>query len=144
MKQSVLALDVGEVRIGVAICQPEVKLALPKCVIRRQGRQADLEALVNLARQEQSTLWVVGLPRQADDSLSESARKIISFARRLLHASQLPVVFVDEWETTAQAQELLLSADVSRAKRRKLVDKLAATLILERYLEHGPLDISLE
>ncbi len=141
MSHTILALDVGEARIGVAIGMAEHSLAVPKCVLTRKSRQADLDALIGLAQESQASLWVLGLPRQADDSLSSSALKIMSFAKRLAIASKLPVVFVDEWETTVEASELLLRADVSRKKRRAKIDKIAASLILERYFKYGPLDI---
>lgn len=143
MLKSILGLDVGDVRIGVAKGLPQHNMALPKCVLTRKGREADLKALADMALEEEAQLWVVGLPRQADDSLGDSALKIMSFAKRLSHASKLPVVFVDEWESTVEAQAFLLNADVSRKKRKQSVDKLAATVILNRYFAHGPLDIKL-
>jgi putative Holliday junction resolvase len=135
----ILALDVGEERIGVALGRPDLALALPKCVLARQGRDRDIQALKTIALEEEACLWVVGLPRQADDRLSLMAKKILAFAARLGRASCLPVAFVDEWETTREATEFLLAADLSRKRRRRAVDKLAAALIMERYFRSGPL-----
>jgi putative Holliday junction resolvase len=136
---AILALDIGEKRIGVALGWPELTLALPKCVLPRLSRDRDIQALITMAAEEQSCLWVVGLPCQADDSMSPAARKILNFAARLQKASKLPLVFVDEWETTVEAQAFLLKADVSRNKRRQVVDKMAAARIMERYFRLGPL-----
>jgi putative Holliday junction resolvase len=136
---AILALDIGEKRIGVALGRPEMALALPKQVLLRQGRDKDIQALLSLAAQEQAVLWVVGLPCQADDSLSPMACKILTFASRLQKASGLPLAFVDEWETTAEAGAFLLQADVSRRRRRQVVDKMAAALIMERYFKVGGL-----
>ena len=144
MKTTILALDLGQTRIGVAIGLPAATMALPKCVITRKNRQTDLEALLQIAQEENANAWVVGLPRQADDSLGPSAMKAISFAKRLKHVSRLPLYFVDEWETTVEAQQIMLAADASRRKRRQNVDKLAACLILERYFQNGPLDINID
>jgi putative Holliday junction resolvase len=136
---AILALDIGEKRIGVALGRPEFNLALPKCVLLRQSRDKDIQALLVLAAEEGAGLWVVGLPCQADDSLSPMAGRILTFAARLHKASKLPLAFVDEWETTAAASAFLLAADVSRRRRRQVVDKMAAALIMERYWQAGPL-----
>lgn len=142
--QRILALDVGEKRIGVAVGDSSQLMALPRCVLLRQGRELDIKALKQMAEEEQASLWVLGLPRQADDSLGASALKILGFARRLYRACKIPMVFVDEWETTVQASQVLLQADVSRNKRRKAVDKLAATFILERYFAGQVIDIDMD
>ena len=142
MNRNILALDIGEKRIGIAIGNRELAIAMPRCVLHRKNRDADLAALMNIAREEQAAGWIVGLPRQADDSLGESARKVLGFARRLQQFSKMPLCFVDEWETTVQAQDILLSADMSRQRRRQVVDKLAASLILERFFKYGALDMS--
>lgn len=135
----ILALDIGEKRIGVAWGSPAMALAVPKCVLARQGRDRDIQILKAMALEEEACLWVIGLPRQADDRLSLMAEKILTFSARLGKASHLPVAFVDEWETTREASEFLLAADLSRGRRRQVVDKLAAALIMERYFRTGPL-----
>ncbi len=133
----ILALDLGSRRIGVAVSDPGRHLAQPLCVIQRRNRDSDLRAIGELVRKHQVGLLVVGLPRQADDSLTPAGQGMLRFARRLQRALGVPVETVDEWETTVEATRLLLEADVSRRGRRRVVDKLAASLILKRYLEQG-------
>ena len=133
----ILALDLGRRRIGVAVSDPAHTLAQPLCVIERKNRDHDLRAIRDLAREQQAGLIVVGLPRQADDSLTPAGQAMLRFARRLQRMLSLPVETVDEWETTVEATQVLLQADVSRQGRRRVVDKVAAGLILKRYLEHG-------
>jgi putative Holliday junction resolvase len=137
-----MALDIGDKRIGVATGDSDLALALPKCVLSRKNRDADLRALKALAREDEIGLWVVGLPRQADDSLGEAARKVMQFARRLGDASKIPTVFVDEWESTVEANNFLLTMDASRRRRRQTVDQLAAAIILERYFKAGGLNLA--
>ncbi len=133
----ILALDLGARRIGVAVSDPGRSLAQPLCVLPRKNRDTDLRAIRDLALAQQAGIIVVGLPRQADDSLTPTGQAMLRFARRLQRMLGVPVETVDEWETTAEATQVLLEADVSRQGRRRVVDKLAASLILKRYLEHG-------
>ena len=133
----ILALDLGTRRIGVALSDPGRRLAQPLCVIQRRNRDADLRAIAELARRHEVGLIVVGLPRQADDSLSPTGQAMLRFARRLQRMLDMPVETVDEWETTVEADQVLLEADLSRRGRRRVVDKVAAGIILKRYLEQG-------
>lgn len=131
----ILALDLGQKRIGVAVSDPGRKLALPLTTIAHVNRDADLRAVAALAAEQGAGLIVLGLPRRTDDSEGPEAEKARRFGQRLERFLGLPVVYVDEWETTAEVHQRLIAVDVSRDKRRQVVDKLAAALILERYLE---------
>lgn len=131
----VLALDLGHKRIGVAVSDPERVIAQPLCVIERAGRDQDVAAIGQVAVAQEATLIVLGLPRRTDDTLGPEAAKALAFGKRLGRVLKLPVAYVDEWETTVEAQELLISGGASRARRRQVVDKLAAALILRRFLE---------
>lgn len=131
----ILALDLGEKRIGVAVSDPARTMALPLTTIARVNRDADVRAVAAIAAEQGAGLLVVGLPRRTDDSIGPEADKAMRFARRLARALNLPLAFVDEWETTSEVHQRLIAADVSRVKRMRVVDKLAAALILERYLQ---------
>ena len=131
----ILALDLGHKRIGVAVSDPGRAIAQPLCVIECAGRDQDVRAIGQLAAQQEATLIVLGLPRRSDDTIGPEAEKALAFAKRLTRVLGLPVALVDEWETTVEAQELLISGGASRARRRQVVDKLAAALILRRYLD---------
>lgn len=131
----VLALDLGHRRIGVAVSDAQRAIAQPLCVLERAGRDQDVAAIGRLAAQQQATLIVLGLPRRSDDTFGPEAEKALAMGKRLGRVLGLPVAYVDEWETTVEAQELLISGGASRQRRRQVVDKLAAALILRRFLE---------
>ncbi len=132
----IIALDVGSRRIGLAVSDAERTLAQPLLVLERAGRDADVAAIARVAAEQGAVLLVLGLPRRDDDdSLGESAEKALALGKRLARATGLPVAYVDEWATTAEAHELLIEGGASRARRRGVVDKLAAALILRRFLD---------
>jgi putative Holliday junction resolvase len=133
-KRRILALDMGEKRIGVALSDAEARLASPLTVLPKRGRDENVRAIGALAAEHGAGLIVLGLPRKSDTELGASGEAIQRFGKRLGKALKLPIAFVDEFETTVRAQEALVAADVSRAKRREKVDKVAAALILEAYL----------
>ncbi len=134
----ILALDMGAKRIGVALSDAEARLASPLTVLPKRGRDDNVRAIAALAAEHQVELIVLGLPRKSETELGPAGEAIQRFGKRLEKALKLKVAFVDEFETTVRAQEALLKADVSRAKRRDKVDKVAAALILEAYLTgHG-------
>jgi putative Holliday junction resolvase len=130
-----MALDVGERRIGVALSDAGRMTANPWLVLHRKNRDADIAALARVAREQEVVELVIGLPLNSEDRIGSSAEKVIRLGRRLERVLGLPVTYVDEWESTVEAQEALLAADTSRAKRREVVDKLAATVILRRFLD---------
>lgn len=136
-KKRILALDMGEKRIGVALSDAEARLASPLTVLPKRGRDANLRAIGQLASEHSVGLIVLGLPRISESELGSAGQAIQRFGTRLQKALDIPVAYVDEFETTVRAQEALLEADVSRAKRRDKVDKVAAALILEAYLAGG-------
>lgn len=133
----ILALDMGEKRIGVALSDAEARLASPLTVLPRRGRDDNVRAIGALTAEHGVRLIVLGLPRKSETELGPAGEAIQRFGARLNKALKLPVAYVDEFETTVRAQEALLEADVSRAKRRDKVDKVAAALILETYLASG-------
>lgn len=131
----ILALDLGERRIGVAVSDPARRLALPLTTIAHVNRDVDLAAIAAMAAEQGAGLIVLGLPRRTDDTEGPEAAKVRRFGQRLQRFLGLPVAYVDEWETTVEVHQRLIAADVSRGKRMRLVDQLAAALILERYLQ---------
>ena len=131
----ILALDVGERRIGAAISDPSESYALPVRTLERAGGvRDDLSAIVELAREYGATTIVVGDPLRLSGERGPAARKMDEFAANLAKAFDGRVERVDERLTTAQANRTLLAADVSRKRRKGVVDQLAAALILETYL----------
>ena len=134
-KAPLLALDLGRARVGVALSDARGQVASPLCVLPRAGRDALVRAVGDLVQEHGVRCLVVGLPVGLGDQDEVFGEEIRRLARRLGRALALPVVLVDEALSTAQAQESLLEAGVSRAKRKEVVDKVAASIILQRYLD---------
>jgi putative Holliday junction resolvase len=131
---SLLALDVGSKRIGVALADPTGTFALPVTVIERTNLKADLERIRALAREYGVDEIVVGDPLTLSGERGPAAEKIDRFVERLARVFGGAIHRIDERMTTAQATKSLIAADMSRAKRKTVVDKMAAALILETYL----------
>lgn len=130
----IMALDVGSKRIGVALADPSASFALPLTVIERTNVNADLDRVVELVGENAITEIAIGDPVTLSGERSIAAEKIDRFVERLARVYSGKIVRVDERMTTAQATKSLIAADVSRAKRKTVVDKMAAALILETYL----------
>ena len=131
---SLLALDVGTKRIGVAVADPSGTFALPVTVIERTNLKADLQRIGELVREYNAQEMIVGDPVTLSGLRGPAAEKIDRFVEQLARIFPGTIHRVDERMTTAQATKTLISADVSRAKRKTVVDKMAAALILESYL----------
>ncbi|HZP42822.1 MAG TPA: Holliday junction resolvase RuvX [Candidatus Binatia bacterium] len=130
----VAALDVGEARIGVAVSDALGITAHGIGVVKRVGGRRDLEALAEMLRPYEPERLVVGLPLSLDGTEGPQAAKVRAFATRAAEHLGLPLEFWDERLTTVEAERVLVAADVSRRRRRDLVDKVAATIILQSYL----------
>jgi len=131
-----LALDLGEVRIGVAISDSLALTAQPLQTIRRVGPRKDLQLIEELARARDVGTVIVGLPLQLSGEEGTGAAAAREFAGHLRR--RLPGVAVELWDerlTTVEAERAMLSGNVRRAKRKKSVDALAAILILQGYLD---------
>jgi len=132
----ILALDVGQKRIGLAVSDPLGITAQGLEVLTRKDRAADLARLLEVARQWRVQRVVVGLPRHLDGRLGSAAPEILTLVETLKEALGVEVVTWEERLTTVEAERVLLQADVSRRRRRQVVDQLAAVLILQNYLDH--------
>ena len=131
---AILALDVGERRIGVAVSDPGESFALPLRTIERTRLQEDLAAILEIAKEQAAGTIVVGDPLTLGGKRSFAAEKIDEFVATLRRVFDGAIERVDERLTTALVTRQLIDADVSRAKRRRVVDQLAAASILETYL----------
>jgi putative Holliday junction resolvase len=131
----VVGLDIGEKRIGVAVSDDLGCTAQGVTVLERRGSDEDLEAIRDLIVAAKASSVVVGLPKNMDGTLGQGAQKVISFAKRLEERLSVSVVLWDERWTTSEATRVLLQADLTRKKRRKVVDKVAAALILQGFLD---------
>ncbi len=128
----VMALDVGEKRIGVAL-NWGTSCAFPYTVLLREGKK-DIATLVSLARELSVDTIVLGFPRRTDGSLGKEAQALWEFAEELKKHFPGEIVLWDERFSTKEAEKHLIALDTTRSRRKKLVDKIAACLILEAYL----------
>jgi len=133
---SALALDVGTKRIGVAV--GEGTFAFPHSTIERTNVRDDVAAVVAVARERGARTIVVGDPLTMSGERALASEKIDAFVAHLARVFDGAIERVDERLTTAAAQKALIGADVSRAKRKKVVDQLAAVGILETWLARRP------
>jgi putative holliday junction resolvase len=131
----IAALDVGEARIGIAVSDELGITAQGVGVVQRRGGRHDLEALAERLAPYQPERLVVGLPLNMNGTEGPQAEKVRAFATRVAEHLALPLEFSDERLTTVAAERTLLEADLSRRRRRELIDQVAATLILQTYLD---------
>ncbi len=131
----VLAIDPGSRRVGVAVSDPSATIAQPLTVLAANPGATLVERLAALAREQEAIALVVGLPRRLDGGIGPEAKAARILADELRRATGLEVTLVDERLTSAAAERVLLSSGASRARRRQLSDKVAATMILQSYLD---------
>jgi putative Holliday junction resolvase len=130
-----MALDVGDVRIGVALSDETGTLASGLLTLKSVGPRQDAQALAALAREHDVGEVVVGLPLRLDGSLGSQAEKVLAFVERLRRVARLPVVARDERLTSVEADERLAEAGVRRRDRKARIDQAAAALILQEHLD---------
>ncbi len=131
----VLALDVGDVRIGLAVSDLMGIIANPLETYNRKELSADADYIVKLAGEREVDTIVSGLPKSLNNSESIQTAKVREFVSALEEKWGKKVVFVDERFTTASAQRVLIEGNVRRGDRKKVVDKVAAAIILQTYLD---------
>lgn len=136
MKRKV-ALDVGDVRIGVAVSDMLGITANPRETYVRKGKtfEQDIAYFVDYAKKEDADAFVLGLPLNMDGTAGPRVEVTREFGDALKEASGLDVIYVDERLTTVSAERMLIEADVRREKRKTVIDKVAATIILQSYLD---------
>lgn len=130
-----LALDVGTKTIGVAVSDELGITANGITTIRRKNLKSDLSELSAILEEYKPGEIVVGVPYLMDGSVNERGEQILKFSDKIAEAFSLPVIHWDESFSTVHAEEKLIEADMSRKKRKKIIDKIAAVFILQEYLE---------
>lgn len=130
-----LGLDVGQKRIGVAGCDRLGLIATGLTTIERTSFEKDVQQIQKIVTERQVQLLVIGLPYSMDGSLGFQARHIQKFAKRLSKALKLPVEYVDERLTSFQAEQMLLAENLSPSRHKPLIDRKAAALILQQWLD---------
>lgn len=131
----IMGLDVGEKRIGIALSDQMGWTAQAHSVLIRNNLEEDLQSIIKICQENEVTAIVVGLPKNMNGTIGPKAIEVQEFGDILQDRAALPVKYEDERLSTVSAQKLLIAADVSRQKRKKVVDKIAAATILQTYLD---------
>jgi putative holliday junction resolvase len=132
---ALIGLDLGSKTIGVAVSDPDRRVAAPVETIARKRFRADAGRILELARERRAAAFVLGLPINMDGSEGPRAQSTRAFARSLAQLTELPIVLWDERLSTAAVERALIAADASRAKRKAVIDQHAAAYILQGALD---------
>lgn len=130
-----MGLDVGDKRIGIAFSDEGGVIASPRDTLHRDGLTKDLDQLAEMASRESVGEILVGMPVSMDGSHGPQAKKVMKFIQALGEKTDIPVIPWDERLTTVAAERVLLEGDVSRKRRRHIIDKVAAAYMLQSYLD---------
>lgn len=128
-------MDVGQKTIGVAVSDPLGFTAQGLTTIRRTNKEKDIQEIKNFCDQYDAKVILIGLPKNMNGTIGPSGEIIMAFGKLLEEELKLEVKFWDERLTTVAAHRAMLEADLSRNKRKKIVDKVASTFILQGYLD---------
>ncbi|EOL45947.1 Holliday junction resolvase RuvX [Enterococcus caccae] len=134
----VMGLDVGSKTVGIAVSDPFGWTAQGVEIIRINEEQEEFgfERLAELVKEYEVTRFVVGLPKNMNNSIGPRAEASMAYGEKIEDMFQIPVTYQDERLTTVQAERMLVEqANTSRAKRKKVIDKVAAVMILQNYLD---------
>ncbi len=131
----ILALDVGTKTIGVAVSDELQISSNGVKTINRKSQKADLNELAKLIEEYKPSEIVVGLPYREDGTLGKRGQDIEAFSVKVGNRFKIPIVYFDESYSTVFAEKALIEADLSRKKRKKIIDKMAAVVILQGYLD---------
>ena len=131
----IMGLDVGERRIGVAIADEGVRVALPVAVVERRELPADLDAIARLVQEQGAEAVVIGLPISLNGSLGPQAQVVKAFGQELAARLALPIEYWDERLSTVEAQRRLADAGHRGSKAKGRRDALAAAIVLQSYLD---------
>jgi putative Holliday junction resolvase len=132
-----LGVDYGTVRVGLAVSDPERRIASPLATYARRGKKQDGEFFRRVVAEQGVGGLVVGLPVHNDGCEGQKAKEARAFGRRLAEWTALPVVFFDERFTTAEAEAFLWDAGLTHKRRRERRDRVAAQILLQAYLDVG-------
>ncbi|KJS20307.1 MAG: Holliday junction resolvase [Clostridiaceae bacterium BRH_c20a] len=131
----VMGLDIGDRRIGIAVSDPLMITAQSLETLNRTKLEKDISYLCELLEKFEIEELVVGLPKNMNGTLGPQVEKVKEFVEDLLKAKEVKIIYIDERLSTVTVERALISGDVSRKKRKTVVDKLAAAVILQNYLD---------
>lgn len=131
----IMAIDYGDVRTGIAVCDKFEMLASPVCVITQRNSEILIEEIKKIANEHKVEQFVVGLPKNMDSSVGERAIKCTEFAEKLSVATGIGAVMRDERLSTVSAHNVLNNTNTRGKKRKNVVDQVAAVMILQDYID---------
>lgn len=131
----IIGLDLGQKNIGVAVSDPLGFTAQGLTTIRRTNKENDIQEIKNICAEYNAELLLIGLPKNMNGTIGPSGELAMEFGKLCEDKISIEVKFWDERLTTVAAHKVMLEADLSRNKRKKIVDKVAATYILQGYLD---------
>ena len=130
-----MGLDVGDKTIGVAISDPLLLTAQGLKTIKRESNKKDMGEIEDIIRKYNITKIVVGFPKNMNNTVGPQGEKVLNFVDKLKGRFNIDVILEDERLTTIAAERTLIEGDISRKNRKKVIDKVAATYILQTYLD---------
>lgn len=133
--ERILGLDVGDKTIGVAVSDPLGITAQGITTIRRSSLDNDISQIKDIIEEYNVSKIIVGLPKNMNNSLGTQGQKVMKFAGKLKRRIHLDIEYEDERLTTVMAEKVLIQGDLTRSRRKKVIDKVAATYILQSYLD---------
>ena len=131
----IMGLDIGDKTIGVAVSDLMGMTAQGIKTIKRTSKKNDIEEIKQIIKEKQVNLIVSGLPKNMNGTVGPQGEKVQKFCELIKEETGLEIEFWDERLTTVAAEKTLITADVSRKKRKNVIDKMAAVLILQGYLD---------
>ncbi|QGJ72297.1 Holliday junction resolvase RuvX [Planctomycetales bacterium 10988] len=134
-KGPLLGIDFGTVRLGLAICDRNGRLSSPLDILQRQPQEVEARYFRKLVKQEEVKGIVVGLPVHLDGRESQKSQEARAYGKWLEETTGLPIYYFDERFTSVQAEQILMDAQLTKKKRQARLDKLAASLMLQAYLD---------
>ena len=133
----IMGLDVGDKTIGVAISDPLLLTAQGLKTIKRESNKKDMKQIEDIIKEYDVNKIVVGFPKNMNNTIGPQGEKVLNFVEKLKNRFNIEIVLEDERLTTMAAERTLIEGDVSRKNRKKVIDKVAATYILQTYLDRS-------
>lgn len=131
----IMGLDVGDKTIGVAISDPLLLTAQGLKTIRRDSNKKDFEEIKEIIMEYNISKIIVGIPKNMNNTIGPQGEKVLNFIEKLKNKVNVEIETQDERLTTVSAERILIESDISRKNRKKVIDKVAATYILQTYLD---------
>lgn len=132
-----IALDVGDRKIGIAASDMLGIIAQPVETLWRKGEDKDIQNIVDVIRRLEAEIVVIGLPRNMNGSIGPQAQKVQAFGDLLATKIDIPIAYWDERLTSIAAEKMLINANQRREKRKQVIDQVAAVYILQGYMERN-------